>query len=84
MPQNRRASKNHTNKLQELALLLPVALRTSIKTKTTNSLRNLVEEMEVCVAGKESLLWGMNTQRKQGDAETKVTPDREEIRGWSR
>lgn len=40
--------------------------------------------MEVCVAGKESLLWDMNTQRKQGDAETKMTPDREEIRGWSR
>ncbi|XP_065754359.1 meiosis initiator protein [Phocoena phocoena] len=34
LPQNRRASKNHTNKLQELALLLPVALRTSTKKLT--------------------------------------------------
>ncbi|XP_059940098.1 meiosis initiator protein [Mesoplodon densirostris] len=33
-PQNRRQKKNHTNKLQELALMLPVALRTGTKKLT--------------------------------------------------
>ena len=27
---------------------------------------------------------GTNTQRKQGDTEVKVTPDREEMRDWPR
>ena len=27
---------------------------------------------------------GMNTQRKQGDTEVKVTPDREAMRDWPR